>query len=236
MTLIDVSGVAPLASISSANGTEPTAVTRSSSANDSNPFDSPSSPLIVFVVSLLTVVRATAIWLNGGPMLFNRLVASAADVNGCEIEIVSPPSGVAVGPSTIQPGGDHVVERQLVGDRRHGTDDVGIGGRHHRDRAGAVVGHRHVDRHVDLARREHERARTHGQQSADHGRHYDRAAVTGVARTRRREHVAGAAPADIVAIRRVRAAGVPRRPAASGSRWRWWPARPTTAARSPRRR
>jgi len=31
-------------------------------------------------------------------MLFNRFVASAADVKGCDREIVSPPSGVAVGP------------------------------------------------------------------------------------------------------------------------------------------
>ena len=103
MTCIEDSGVAPLAAIWSANGTEPTAVTRSSSANAANPFDSPSRPCNVVVVSLLTVVRWTDIWLNGGPMLFRRLVASSGDVNECEIVSVRPPSAVAVGPWSSHP-------------------------------------------------------------------------------------------------------------------------------------
>ncbi len=101
--LIDDSGVAPLAAICSPNGTEPTAAIRSSSAKLSKPSGSPRSPLTRVVVSSPLVLRFIDIWLNGGPMLLSRLVASTSDENSWRNVIVTPPSGRVVGPSMVHP-------------------------------------------------------------------------------------------------------------------------------------
>ena len=103
ITLIDVSGVAPLAAISSANGSDPTAAIRSSSAKVSNPFERPNRPLRRVVVSSPVVLRTSDIWLNGGPRLLSRFVASSSETKSCVRVMLRPPSGVAVGPSMTHP-------------------------------------------------------------------------------------------------------------------------------------
>ena len=176
-------------------------------------------------------------------MLFNRLVASAADVNGVRDRDRQPTFRRGRRSLDHPTGGDHVVERQLVGDRRHGTDDVGIGGRHHRDAC------RCRPRPSSCRR---DTSTWHAASTSAHAH---------TASNRRITVVIMIGPASPAVARTAsttrRPTGCPRadiahefgrddqtssgggsslhRPAASDSRWPWWRARPTTVARSPRR-
>ena len=105
---------------------------------------------------------------NGGPRLASRLVASSADVTGWRSVTVRPPSSVAVGPSTTPPGGDGVVEAEVLGQSGGLVDDLGVGDGRDGQLARPVVTDHQIDRDIDPARRQHAQQDEDERGTADH--------------------------------------------------------------------